>query len=522
MTSTRLKTDALVIGAGIAGCSSALTLADKGLEVTLIASGEPNTALAQGGIVYKGLQDSPQALERDMLTAGWHVNNLKALKYLCKVGSKTVEDVLINQLNVPFERGKNGFKLTREGGHNTERILYCADYTGKVIMDHMLEAVQKHPNIRFLRRRTAVDLLSIHHHSSLLEYKYLLNNRCVGAYVLNEETNFVETILADATVLATGGIGQVYLHTTNTNSSIGSGLSMVFRAGAKIMNVEYIQFHPTALFHRAPRKFLISEAVRGEGAWLLNGVGDRFMLKYDKRAELAPRDIVTRAILEEMLTTGADCVYLDAAESLKSDVAKRFPTIFHKCLEIGIDPHKDPIPVVPAAHYFCGGILVDIHGRTTLHGLYAAGECTCTGVHGANRLASTSLLECLIWGCAVGRDIAAQAGRHRHVPQKMQQAIPDWVSPGENCNEDPALIAQDWATIRNTMWNYVGIARTSSRLRRAFEDLRALNTRLHDFYRETPISKPLVDLFQGCQTADIITSAALRNTKSFGCHYRVD
>ena len=524
---TRLKTDVLVLGSGITGCVAALTLAEAGVEVLLITAGQyiddGNTALAQGGIVYRSESDSPALLEKDILTAGWHHNYLRAVRYLCRKGPEVVKELLIDKFKVPFELNDPGrHYLTREGGHSRARILFCADYTGRAIMDALIKAIKSHPQIRVLTNRTAIDLLTSHHHSSRLEFKYHLKKQCVGAYVLNAQTNTVETILADFTVLATGGIGQIYLHTTNTASSIGSGLAMAHRAGARIMNVEFVQFHPTALFHRSERKFLISEAVRGEGAKLINSQGKPFMSIYDPRGDLAPRDIVTRAIIEEMLKNGEDCVYLDAASHIKKDLKERFPTIYKKCSEIGIDITREPIPVVPAAHYFCGGILVDLHGRTTIDRLYAGGECACTGVHGANRLASTSLLEGLLWGYSNGQDIGQKYRQKSKLSQRLQDSIPEWRFLGKEHNDDPALIAQDWATIKHTMWNYVGIVRTASRLKRAFEDLRNLNKRLHDFYRETPISRPLVDLFHGCQAAYIITTAAMRNEQSIGCHFRQD
>jgi L-aspartate oxidase len=287
------------------------------------------------------------------------------------------------------------------------------------------------------------------------------------------------------------------------------------------MNLEYIQFHPTALFHRADRKFLISEAVRGEGARLFNAKGERFMTRYDDRLELAPRDIVTRAITDELLKTGEDCVFLDAANYVDKNLRKRFPTIYDKCKEVGVDITKEPIPVVPAAHYSCGGVLVDKCGRTTLEGLYAAGEIACTGVHGANRLASTSLLEGVLWGQSAAEDIVRRYDDGAcGLSQKLQDGISDWITSGKTEMEDPALINQDWATIRSTMWNYMGIMRTTSRLERAFEDLRNLNKRLHSFYKSIRVCKESVDLFHGCQTAYIVTTAALRNKTSRGCHFR--
>lgn len=527
MTPTRMKTEVLVIGSGIAGCTTALCLADKGHEVTLLSSGATldsgNTALAQGGIVYSGKEDSPEKLAKDIFTAGWEYNHEPAVRYLCEEGPRAVEKILFERVQVPFDRTEQGdWYLTREGGHAVQRILTCADYTGRAIQDSMVKQVSIHPNIRILGNRTAIDLLATRHHSTRLEFRYQLNNQCVGAYVYNAETGEPNTILADYTVLCTGGLGQIFLHTTNSSSSIGSGMAMAHRAGATVMNLEYIQFHPTALFHRADRKFLISEAVRGEGARLFNAKGERFMARYDERMELAPRDIVTRAIVDEMLKTGEDCVFLDAANYVDQNLRKRFPTIHQKCKDVGVDMTRDPIPVVPAAHYSCGGVLVDHRGRSTLDGLYAAGEIACTGVHGANRLASTSLLEGLLWATTAAEDIHQRYAGSTQLCQRLQDSIADWITSGRTEMEDPALINQDWATIRHTMWNYMGIMRTTPRLERAFEDLRNLNKRLHSFYKSIRICKESVDLFHGCQTAYIVTTAALRNKTSRGCHFRKD
>lgn len=525
MHDTRHKTQVLVIGSGIAGCTAAMTLADHGLQVTLITADDGidkgNSALAQGGIVYKAQEDDPKSLEKDIMTAGWSHNYGQAVRYIARKGPEAVKKLLLDRMGIDFACKTNGqWDLIREGGHSQPRILHCADYSGRVIMDALMGEVQNSPNIDIQTNRTAIDLLTTHHHSKLLEYKYQLNNQCIGAYVFNDETKQVETIIADYTVLATGGIGQVYLHTTNQPSSIGAGMVMASRAKAKTINAEFVQFHPTALFHRAPRKFLISEAVRGAGAKLINSKGKPFMASYDDRADLAPRDIVARAIQEEMLINDDDCVYLDAANFVNKDLAQSFPSIHAKCREIGVDITNEPIPVVPAAHYFCGGVLVDTKGRTTLKRLYAAGECTCTGVHGANRLASTSLLEGLLWGWSAGQDIAGRYDRQSMLSRRLIDAMPDWVKLGQDENEDPALIAQDWSTIRHTMWNYVGISRTEARLNRAYDDMRNMHKHLQEFYRKTPLSRELINLFHGAYSAYIVTLAAKRNHESKGCHFR--
>lgn len=526
----RLITKALVVGSGIAGGACALELADAGLDVTLLSAGEAlddgNTALAQGGIVYQGAKEAPRVLERDMLRAGWEHNYPKAVRHIAAKGPEAVKDVLIDRLAIPFATGERcEWDLRLEGGHSEQRVLHCTDHTGRSIMDALAKAVTAHPAIRVLTRRTAIDLITSHHHAQSLEFNYQLVNQCAGAYVLNEEAGehkgHVETILADYTVLATGGAGRIYLHTTNTDAAVGGGLSMAWRAGARVFNAEYVQFHPTTLFHRAERRFLITEAMRGEGAVLINDAGEAFMKRYDSRADLAPRDIVSRSILEEMHVKDAPHVFLDCTR-MKADPALGFPTIFAQCKKLGWDIRSEPIPVVPGAHYFCGGVLADLRGRTTLERLYAIGECACTGVHGANRLASTSLLEGLLWGRDAGRDIVRRVRARKNGTKRLHEAIGDWRTPTGGDAADPALIAQDWAAVRSTMWNYVGIVRTGSRLTRAFEDLRHLYKHVFDFYKRTPLTRGLVDLVHGSHAAYIVTMAASRNPKSLGCHYRVD
>lgn len=549
----RHHTQVLIIGAGLSGCTSALTLADAGIQVTLIVSESTldggNSALAQGGIVYapnsngsSGSHNSTASagsagstgstkshsstedlvnLKKDILIAGHNHNYHKAVDFLCQQGGEAVEKLLLNRVKVPFDLEAGQLSFTREGGHSSHRIIHSADHSGRSIMEQLIAAVQVSPNIIVRYNCTAIDLITSHHQSRLKEARYQLDNKCLGAYVLNSCSNTVETVLADLTILATGGVGQVYLHTTNTPASTGSGIAMASRANVRLDNLEYVQFHPTSLYAQKPSRFLITEALRGEGAKLVTATGHPFMPKHDPRADLAPRDIVAQAIAEEMLYSGDPCVYLDLSE-VKQNIPQRFPTIYQHCLNLGIDITQSPIPVVPSAHYFCGGILVNQYGQTSLSQLYSVGECSCTGLHGANRLASTSLLEALLWGYSAAKHIISHAPKRSLLSKKLINSIPDWQTTGDEDNDDPALIAQDWATIRHTMWNYVGISRTQSRLQRAFDDLRDLSRHLHTFYRDTPISKPIVDLFHGCQTAYIITQSALRNPKSLGCHHRVN
>jgi len=528
--SERAYTPVLVIGAGLSGAVAALALADSGFEVTLVASGhasaeDGNSWLAQGGIIYKAQDGDPSLLAKDILRAGHRHNNPAAVRHLAEKGPEITEKVLFERLRIPFaqrhENHEGEWDLTREGGHSAPRILHCADHTGQSIMQRLISEVEASPRITFRRAHAAVDLLTGHHHTKGMAHRYQLENTCCGAYVLNEITGCVETILADYTILATGGVGQLYLHSTNYPGALGSAVSMASRALVRLENLEYVQFHPTAFYHQDSPRFLVTEAMRGEGAILLNARGERFMPGYDERAELAPRDVVSKAIVTEMLRRGDPCVYLDPS-GIRQDLAKRFPTILRHCRQYHVDITRDLIPVVPAAHYFCGGILVDLRGRSSLSRLYAVGECSCTGLHGANRLASASLLEAVLWGHNAAQDIVQRLSAGRVLPRRLRNDIRDWQSSGSESNDDPALLAQDWVTIRSTMWNYVGIIRTRQRLYRAFEEMRDLSSRVHNFYRLTLLSKPLLDLFQGCQAAYMIIQAALRNRQSLGCHQRQD
>lgn len=524
----RVRTPALVVGTGIAGLATAIGLSRRGADVLLVTKAkEPddcNTTWAQGGIIYFGKRDSSTSLERDVLRAGAGLCNRAAVRFLAENGPRIVEQVLIDEAGVPFSRGRRGrLDFTREAAHSVARIVHAADATGRAIETALLARVRRDGKIRIWTEATAVDLITARHHSTDVGQRYALQDPCLGAYVLGKDGK-VHTVLADFTVLATGGVGRLFLHTSNSRNAIGDGLAAADRAGAATMNLEYVQFHPTALYHPDADRFLISESLRGEGAVLVNRAGERFMERYDpERKDLAPRDVVTRAILEEMTTNGESCVYLDLANQWKAhgglSIRDRFPTIGAECEKYGIDISSEPIPVVPAAHYFCGGVLSDLEGKTTIRNLYAVGETSCTGLHGANRLASTSLLEGLVWGETAAGSISARL-KAGGVPEKVFDAIPDWKSPGDARNEDPALVQQDWATIRNTMWNYVGIVRTAERLGRAVADLRDMEKRLNRFYDVTKISRSIVDLFHGVRAAFLIAEAALKNPVSRGCHYR--
>ncbi|MEE8378269.1 MAG: L-aspartate oxidase [Candidatus Aminicenantaceae bacterium] len=518
-----LRTDVLVIGCGIAGASAALEAVKGGLKVVIITKNskleESNTYYAQGGIVSLGKNDNPELLKEDIIETGDGINNPEAVDILAKEGKKAVETILIKELGILFSRSSlDSLDYAQESGHSRRRILHIKDTTGKTIEEKLIQALKKLSNVTFLPDQTAVDLLTVPHHSRNLT-AYYREPQCLGAYVLDNHNNRVYPIFASNTILATGGCGAVYLHTSNPSTAIGDGYAMAFRAGARIVNMEYIQFHPTSLYHRDADGFLISETVRGEGARLKSRDGRTFMEKYNSKKEMAPRDEVTRAIYEEMINSNSDYVNLDLASYAKFDIEKRFPNIYKTCLEFGIDITKESIPVVPAAHYCCGGVLVDSWGRSSLKGMYAVGEVACTGVHGANRLASTSLLEGLVWGTRSAQKIVSNFDPE--IPCEISD-IHDWYYPDFEEEIDPALIYQDWMSIRTTLWNYVGIIRTRKRLERARADMDYLRHRIEKFYKEAKMDPLVVGLKHGIQVAWLIMFAALSNPESRGAHFITD
>lgn len=512
-------TDLLIIGAGAAGAACALRAADDGLNVTVVtnspkADERSNTSWAQGGIVYRGEGDSPESLSKDILDAGCGISLPEAISHLAENGPPLVKSLLIDRCKVPFDRNAAGeLHLTEEAAHACPRIVHVKDQTGRAIAEGLVAELRTHPRVKLLRGATAVDLITRGYHSRnpIDIYK---RDRCLGAYVL--EAGKVEAYVARETVLATGGLGQIFLHTTNPPLARGDGLAMAYRAGARVVNLEYVQFHPTAFYHELAPRFLLSEAMRGEGARLVNASGEPFMQKYSELGDLAPRDVVARAIHEEMLHSGTPCMYLDLTHLDAAFVRDRFPTIHKFCATWGVDICAEPIPVVPAAHYSCGGVCVDLMGHTNLAGLRAVGEASCTGLHGANRLASTSLLEAIVWGWSAAGSASAELGEN---PIPNESAVEPWKI--EDDIADPALIQQDWLVIRQTMWNYVGLVRTTKRMNRALHILRDLQFEVESFYRRARLDDSLLGLRNGVQTALAVTHAALRNRVSRGTHYRV-
>ncbi|MBI4912294.1 MAG: L-aspartate oxidase [Acidobacteria bacterium] len=522
-----MDAEVLVLGAGIAGCSAALRAADLGAQVLLAAKdplGQSNTAWAQGGII--GLPperegDSPGLLASDIEEAGAGLCRPEAVRLLAEAGPPLCRDFLWKRLGVPFDLGLDGEPESgAEAAHRARRIFHVKDATGLAIQTALTEAVRAHPRIEVLEGRMLVDLLTTPHHGQDPRQVYD-PMRVWGAYLFDAATGRVASARARRTILATGGLGYLYLHTTNPAGATGDGLAAAYRATARIVNCEYVQFHPTALYVPNRPRALLTEALRGEGARLVNRRGERFMARYQPEAlELAPRDQVSRAIFHEMAASGEPCVYLDLAPVAEHhDLERRFPTVVAACRAEGIDPWRQPIPVVPAAHYFCGGVLVDLDGRTSLEGLYAAGEVACTGLHGANRLASTSLLEGLLWGHRAAEAAVSEA---REARPPGPEVLAPWVTPPESEEPDPLLLDQDWSQIRETLWNYAGIVRTRARLERAREDMGYLYHRIEAFYRGARLTRSLLELRSGIICARLILKAAQLNDESRGCHYRVD
>ncbi|MBF0363279.1 MAG: FAD-binding protein [Oligoflexia bacterium] len=519
--------DVLIIGTGIAGLSAAIKLAEKNLKVGIVTREddprECNTCWAQGGIIYP-INDLNLFIE-DVMKASNNTSNLSAVNVLACRAAGILKEILLDKANVPFEKDRksNELKFTKEAAHSISRILYTGDYTGRMIQEAMLtylldksEINHKNKNITLLNSHTAIDLITPSHHGVDLNQRYE-KHKVVGAYLFNQKNERVYKVISRKTILATGGLGSIYLHHSNSEGIRGDGLAMAKRVGAFISNMEFIQFHPTTFYDRSShRRFLISEAVRGEGGILLNQKGEPFMKRYHAQKELAPRDIVARAILQEMITSGQHCVYLDISFKEETWIKERFPTIYANCLKAGVDITKSAIPVVPAAHYSCGGIKVDEHGETNITNLYAIGEVSCTGIHGANRLASTSLLEGLVYGYLAADAICNQF-TFEEVIHYDGRRIKDWVSG--KTEYDLALILQDWSILKQTMWNYVGPVRSIERLKRARAMFKELSEEVFNFYFDAKLHDELIGLRNAIEVASIIVDSSIRNRKSVGCFY---
>ena len=509
-----MEYDVLIIGSGLAGMSAALRLAAH-RKVALVTKHElldAASSWAQGGIaaVLDGT-DSVEDHVRDTHVAGAGLCHDDAVRLVVEGGRRAVE-WLVSQ-GVPFTRdGHNSeeLHLTREGGHSHRRIAHVADATGNAVQNTLVGRVKSHPNIDVLEWHIAIDLVTARKMGDLRG-----PNRVWGAYVLDRKAGVVKTLGAKFTCLATGGAGKVYLYTTNPDVATGDGVAMGWRAGAAVANMEFIQFHPTCLFHPHAKSFLISEAVRGEGGLLRLPDGERFMPRHDPREELAPRDIVARAIDFEIKKHGIDCVFLDITHKGAEFIREHFPTIHARCLDFGIDITRQPIPVVPAAHYTCGGLVTDLRGRTLVDGLYAMGEVSCTGLHGANRLASNSLLECLVFSEAATADIlAAEVGALPPLPRWDESRVTD--------ADEEVILAHNWDELRRTMWNYVGIVRTTKRLERARHRIELLQQEIEEFYAHFRVSNDLIELRNLVLTAELIVRSALARRESRGLHFSRD
>ena len=514
MSKHNLSTQVLIIGSGIAGLSLAIKLAQN-YQVTVLAKAtlsEGSTVYAQGGIAaVLDPFDSVEAHVQDTLNAGAGLCAPEAVRFVAENASQSINELIA--LGVPFSPALEGtenypYHLTQEGGHSHRRIIHAADHTGHSVLSTLIKRVKNHPNIKLLPNHMTVDLITKDDQS-----------RCIGAYVLNKSTRKVFAVQAQFTVLATGGASKAYLYTSNPDTSTGDGIAMAWRAGCRVGNMEFNQFHPTCLFHPKDRSFLISEAVRGEGGILRLPNGEPFMSNYDERGELAPRDIVARAIDQEMKTHGIDCVFLDISHKPKTFIKQHFPTIYARCKKLGIDISKEPIPVVPAAHYTCGGIVTNLKGETDLAGLYAIGETAYTGLHGANRLASNSLLEGVVFAESARQSIEATD----IAPDLLDKdAVRPWDTSRVSEAKERILVAHDWDELRRVMWDYVGIVRTDKRLKRAAQRIRNLQKEINEFYRSHTLDSDLLELRNLALVASLMVASAQKRKESRGLHYNLD
>jgi L-aspartate oxidase len=513
-----ITADVLIVGSGAAGLTAALNLAET-RKVAVIAKGalgEGATSWAQGGIaavLEEG--DSFEAHVNDTMIAGAGLNDLSVVEHVVEAAPRAIEHLI--ELGVPFAQEGNALHLTREGGHSHRRIVHVADATGYAVQQALEAAAKKHPNIMLVPDMVAIDLVTGRHATH-----FSTSGAVHGLYAYSRKKKKVETLTGKATILASGGAGRTYLYSTAPRGATGDGIAMAWRAGCRVSNMEFMQFHPTCLYNLEVKNFLITEAVRGEGGQLklppgVKGGGTRFMPRFDERAELAPRDVVARAIDHEIKRLGLDYVHLDISHRDPEFVRAHFPNIFEKLLTLGIDITKEPIPVVPAQHYTCGGVMVDLDGCTDAPGLYAAGEVTQSGLHGANRLASNSLLECLVFGEAAARHINSNFDALPEIPE-----IRAWDESRVADSDEEVVIAQTWGEIRRFMWNYVGIVRTTKRLERAKHRIDMLRQEVKDYYAHFRVTPDLIELRNLVEVADLIIRSALSRHESRGLHYTLD
>lgn len=515
------RCDVLIIGSGTAGLALALKLSEKGNVIVLAkeSAGGTNSAMAQGGIsAVMSEEDSFESHVQDTLEAGAGLCKETVVRDYVEQAPERIKD--LTNWGVHFDVRRKGTKetyevdLTREGGHSKRRILHFEDQTGLEIHRTLLARALENPNITLMEKFYAIDLIV----NKEVDPADMAPVTCIGSYALNKDTGEVHTFIAKNTALATGGAGKVYLYTSNWSGATGDGIAMAYRVGARIANLEFMQFHPTCLFHRESRNFLISEALRGEGGELVDAQGNAFMRKYHKLGSLAPRDVVARSIDKEMKKTGAECVYLDMTKLDREFLKQRFPTIFNKCEEFGIDMSKQPIPVVPAAHYLCGGVLTDVTGRTDITGLWAIGETACTGLHGANRLASNSLLECL----TTAHNCAEEIKTHWDSYTLSEKEPKPWTHPQESNDDEMIVINHMWDEIRRLMWNYMGIVRSNKRLERAQHRLKNILSETKEYYSNMKIHSDILELRNIAIVADLSVECALRRHESRGIHYNLD